>query len=116
MPGSTTVGQNKGGIVYPCPNRWNRSSQAGIRRGEPSRNIMYQSGWLAAETTAALYGPKSQIGLIWNRPPTNAIIANTIMKKPPPLAAKPGNIRTPTTFLLVRPGPGHWEIGRASGR
>ena len=30
--------------------------------------MTYQSGWLAAETTAALYGPNSQIGLIWNRP------------------------------------------------
>ena len=60
-----------------------------MRRVEPSRNMTYQSGWLAAETTAASYGPNSQIGLIWNRPASSAITPKTIMKKPPALAAKP---------------------------
>ena len=49
--------------------------------------MTYQSGWLAADTTAASYGPNSQIGLIWNRPPSSAITPNTIMKKPPCLTA-----------------------------
>src|SRR5690242_8434639 len=104
MAGSTTVGQNSGGIVYVCPgHNGNRSSHGGMRRVEPSRNITYQSGWLADDTTAALYGPNSQIGLIWNRPPRKAMTANTIMKKPPALAANPGNIRMPTTLWSVRP-------------
>ena len=68
--------------------------------------MTYQSGWLAAETTAALYGPNSQIGLIWRRPPISAMTPKTSMKKPPALSAKVGNIRTPTTLWLVRPGPG----------
>ena len=70
--------------------------------------MTYQSGWLAADTTAASYGPNSQIGLIWNRPAISAITPKTIMKKPPALIAYRGNIRTPTTLSLVRPGPGHW--------
>src|SRR2546423_14036621 len=105
MPGSTTVGHSTGGSVYPCPNMCQRNSHAGIRRVEPSRNITYQSGWLAAETTDALYGPKSQIGLICTRPARKAITAKTTMKNPPALAENAGNIRTPTTFVLVRPGP-----------
>src|SRR3981189_1021593 len=95
MPGSTTVGQNSAGTVYEeCHGVGMVKSQAGIRRVEPSRNMTYQSGWLPADTTAAVYGPNSQIGLIWMRPPITAITPNTIMKKPPALAAKPGNIRT----------------------
>jgi hypothetical protein len=31
----------------------------------------------------------------------------TTMKKPPCFSAYRGNIRSPTTLLLVRPGPGH---------
>src|SRR5882757_6498890 len=107
MPGSTTVGQKSGGTVYgPAPKMWPRNAHGGIRRVEPSRNMTYQSGWLAADTIAALYGPNSQIGLIWNSPPSSAMTANTIMKKPPALSENAGNIRTPTTLLLVRPGPG----------
>src|SRR5207237_9902943 len=99
MPGSTTVGQSSGGIVYVWPGQsGKRASHGGIRRVEPSRNITYQSGWLAADTTAALYGPKSQIGLIWNRPPRNAIIANTSVKKTPALAEKPGQSRTTSAW------------------
>src|SRR5689334_21376679 len=102
-PGSATVGQNSGGSVYVCPgNSGKRASHGGIRRVEPSRNITYQSGWLAADTTAALYGPNSQIGLIWKNPPSAAMMPNTIMKKPPAFAAKPGNMGTPTTLSLVR--------------
>src|SRR2546430_15194838 len=108
MPGSTTVGQKTGAIVYPCPNRWKRNSQAGMSRDEPSRNMTHQSGWLAAETTDALYGPKSQIGLIWKSPPREAITANTHIENPQPLAAKPADTRTPTTFRLERRVPGHW--------
>ena len=44
MPGSTTVGQNIGGITYPSPIGM-LISHAGIRRVEPSRNMTYQSGW-----------------------------------------------------------------------
>ena len=69
--------------------------------------MTYQSGWLADETTAALYGPNSQIGLIWKMPPSSAIMPKTIMKKPPALTENAGNIRMPTTLWLVRPGPGH---------
>src|ERR1041384_1011769 len=65
MPGRNTVGQNSGGTVYPST----RISHGGHNRVEPSRNMTYQSGWLADDTTAAWYGPKIQIGLIWNRPP-----------------------------------------------
>ena len=63
-------------------------------------NMTYQSGWLAEETSDARYGPNSQIGLIWNRP---AISATT-----PCLSAYRGNMRSPTTLVLVRIGPGHW--------
>src|ERR1041385_1286218 len=89
MPGSTTVGQNSGGMVLPKA----RNSHGGMRRVEPSRNMTYQSGWEPAETTAALYGPNSQIGLIWKRPPSIATIAKQIMKKPPALTENAGNIR-----------------------
>src|SRR4051812_26094887 len=92
--GSTTVGKNSGGTVWPN----HRISQGGIRRVDPSSIMTYQSGWLPEETTAAWYGPKTQTGLIWNRPASSAITANTSMKKPPALAAKPGNMRTPTTL------------------
>ena len=68
MPGSTTVGQNSGGSV--CPH--SRISHDGNSRVEPSRNIMYQSGCEPEDTCAGLYGPNSQTGLIWARPPSAA--------------------------------------------
>ena len=74
----------------------------------PSVNHMYQSGCDPAEICAALYGPRFQIGLIWKTPPMIAMTPAVTAKKPPPLAAKTGRIRTPTTFLSVRPGPGNW--------
>src|SRR3954453_21301632 len=104
MPGSTTVGHSNGGIVWPKL----RNSHGGIRRVEPSRNMTYQSGWLADDTTAAVYGPNTHTGLIWNNPPRNAMTANTSMKNPPAFAANCGNMRMPTTLCSVRPGPGHW--------
>ena len=79
MPGSTTVGQNNGGIVW-CHSR---ISQDGNSRVEPSRKPMYQSGCEPEETCAGLYGPNSHTGLIWARPPSAAQTAKTMKKKPP---------------------------------
>ena len=53
MVGSTTVGQNTGGMVWPH----SRISQDGNSRVEPSRNIMYQSGWVPRTPARPLYGP-----------------------------------------------------------
>jgi len=38
---------------------------------------MYQSGWDALEEMAGLYGPNSQIGLIWAIAPKTARTPNT---------------------------------------
>jgi ubiquinol-cytochrome c reductase cytochrome b subunit len=40
--------------------------------------------------------------------PAWQITPKTVMKKPPCLSAYRGNMRSPTTFELVRIGPGHW--------
>ena len=82
IPGSTTVGQNKGGIVW-CQTR---ISHEGNRRVDPSRKPMYQSGWEPADTCAGSYGPNSHTGLIWASPPSPAQTANTMKKKPPAFA------------------------------
>ena len=78
----------------------------GMSRTKPSMNMTYQSGWLPDDTSHARYGPNSQIGLIWNRPASSAITRDTVTKKPPCLSAYRGNMRSPTTFELVRVGPG----------
>ena len=54
-----------------------------------------------------MYGPRFQIGLIWKIPPIIAMMPAQTAKNAPPLAAKTGRIRTPTTFFSVRPGPGY---------
>src|SRR6202035_4899842 len=76
IPGRTTVGQNSGGSV--CPH--NRISQDGNRRVEPSRNIMYQSGWEPEDTCAGLYGPNNHTGLICASPPSAQVTPVTMKK------------------------------------
>src|SRR3954466_15004693 len=98
MPGSTTVGQNSGGMVWPQ----SRISQDGNSRVEPSRNIMYQSGCEPEETAAGWYGPNSQTGLIWASPPSAAQTPKTMKKNPPAFAAYSGKTRSPLTESSVR--------------
>ena len=43
---------------------------------------MYQSGCEPADTCAGLYGPHSQIGLIWTRPPSAAQTPKTMKNSP----------------------------------
>src|SRR3954453_23125676 len=93
--GSTTVGQNRGGIVW-----WKRRiSQDGKSRVEPSRNIMYQSGCVPEETAAGWYGPYSQTGVTCASPPSAAQTAQPMKKNPPAFAAYSGNTRSPVTVL-----------------
>ena len=69
---------------------------------------MYQSGCDAADTWAGLYGPHSQIGLIWTRPPSAAMTPKTTKNRPVALPANVGKSRLPTTLCSVRPGPANW--------
>ena len=43
---------------------------------------MYQSGWLAVDTSAGSNGPYTQMGLIWNTPPRNASTAEVRKNRP----------------------------------
>ncbi len=74
----------------------------------PSAQIRYQSGCEAADTWEALYGPMLQTGLIWNTPAMIAQTPVTSAKNAPPLSAKVGMIRTPTTLFSLRRTPGNW--------
>ena len=65
-------------------------SHAGIRRSAPSRKPMYQSGCDVLEETAGLYGPNSQIGLIWVIAPKPARTPNTKKNRAAVLAMKTG--------------------------
>ena len=58
-----------------------------MMRTAPSTKPMYQSGCEPAVTSDGLYGPYSQIGLIWSVAPIRAVKPNTTKKKPPALAA-----------------------------
>jgi len=51
---------------------------------------MYQSGWDVLEDMAGLYGPNSQIGLIWAITPKTARIPNTKKNRAAVLAMKTG--------------------------
>ena len=63
---------------------------------------------MPADTCAGLYGPRFQIGLIWNTPAMMAISPNTTANQPPPLAANVGRMRMPMTLFSVARGPGNW--------
>ena len=67
-PASRTPGKKGLGISKPKA----RISQPGMIRSAPSSQPMYQSGWLAVDTSAGSNGPYTQMGLIWNTPPRNA--------------------------------------------
>ena len=70
---------------------------------------MYQSGCVPAETCAGLYGPvqPDRVDLDERRRAARCT-PKTRKKKPPPLAAYAGYIRSPTTLCSVAPGPGNW--------
>ena len=55
MPGTTIAGM----ITFSDSVYWpmTTSAKPGIRRSDPSRNSMYQSGWAPAETMAGSNGP-----------------------------------------------------------
>ena len=61
-------------------------SQLGMIRIAPSTKPMYQSGCEPAETSAGLYGPYDQIGLICMSPPMRTRTPKTMKKNPPALA------------------------------
>jgi len=67
-------------------------SQPGMIRSRPSAMPMYQSGCEPAVTSAGLYGPNRQTGLMVIRPPIRATRPNTMKKNPPALAAYTGII------------------------
>src|ERR1700759_652455 len=83
-----------------------RNSQCGQSRTDQSSHPRYQSGWDPADTVYGVYGPYSQTGLIWNRPPKRKITPLTIMKSPVALAAYCGQIRLPRMLVSVLPTPG----------
>jgi len=64
--------------------------QPGIRRSTPSRKPMYQSGCEVLEEIAGLYGPNSQIGLIWTIAPKTARMPNMKKNRAAVLAMKTG--------------------------
>jgi hypothetical protein len=66
-------------------------SKPGIIRTEPSSQPMYQSGWDPAVTSAGLYGPYNQTGLICISAPIRAVMPNTTKKKPPAFAVYTGH-------------------------
>src|SRR6266849_6935364 len=80
-----------------CPRKL--ISQAGIIRSEPSRMPIYQSGWDADEICIGLYGPYSQIGLIWANVASSTSAAKMKKNHAPPLATKYGKNGWPVTFL-----------------
>src|SRR4051812_35959247 len=82
-------------------------STPGISRTAPSSQAMYQSGCEPAVTSAGLYGPYSQTGLICSSAPITASTPKTTKKNPPALAAYTGSRGNPTTFFSVLPGPGN---------
>ncbi len=55
-----------------------------------------------------LYGPYSQIGLIWVNVAARVTAAKVKKKNAPVLAMKYGYMGAPTTFWFVRPLPGIW--------
>ena len=55
-----------------------------------------------------MYGPTSQIGLIWANVASRASTPKTKKKNAPVLTMKYGYMGWPTTLALVRPGPGIW--------
>src|ERR1022692_27689 len=69
---------------------------------------MEKSGWEPAEIASGLYGPYSQIGLVWAKVDASARAAKIKKKNAPVLAMKYGYIGAPTTFVSVRPLPGIW--------
>src|SRR5919197_3560072 len=70
----------KKGLAISWPNA--RISQLGNSRNGPSRNPTYQSGCDPPDTVVGSYGPYSQIGLIWARPPSSARTAPMTRKSP----------------------------------
>ncbi len=61
-------------------------SQFGMMRSAPSAMPMYQSGCEPAVTSAGLYGPYFQTGLIVISAPISVVTPKTMKKKPPALA------------------------------
>src|SRR5205085_2379248 len=64
-----------------------------------------QSGWAGEDTEAGLYGPYSQIGLTWARPPSAVRTAAMAKNNPTDRAAYVGHSVDPTTFVSVVPLP-----------
>src|SRR5579863_3869590 len=89
-----------------CPRRL--YSQAGIMRSAPSKMPMYQSGWEADEMATGVYGPYSQIGLIWANVARKAHAPKMKKNHAPPLAMKYGKNGWPVTFCSVFPLAGIW--------
>src|SRR4029078_921386 len=95
---SATIVTNAGGMIRAGISRFqlivmpqNVDSKPGKIRTAPFRQPMYQSGCDPAVTSAGLYGPYSQTGLICISAPISAVMPNTTKKKPPALAVYTGN-------------------------
>ena len=71
-------------------------------------NPIYQSGWELAESIAGLYGPYSQIGLIWAKVASVAVTPKTKKKSAPVLAMNTGYSGSPTSLFSRCFFPGHW--------
>ena len=98
---SKTPGKNGFGISNPNA----RISHPGMMRNAPSSQPMYQSGCDAADTSAGLNGPNTQIGLICTSPPRKHNTAAVRKKRPSAFDAYDGHMRSPTTLNSSRPGP-----------
>ena len=79
----------------------------GMIRREPSMKPMYQSGWELAESMAGLYGPYSQIGLIWATVAKVAITPKTKKNSAPVLTMNTGYSGSPTSLFSRCFFPGH---------
>src|SRR5215208_4091153 len=85
-------------------------SNGGISRNAPISQPRYQSGCAPFVDIHGWYGPHSQIGLIWTRPPSRNSTPATAASSDSERSAYPGQFGVPPTWR-----PGRRRSGNCGG-